>query len=271
MINLRVYSAIALASAVLAGCGAPAPEVSRGYGAAASLPATVTLAPRFLDNKPHEWAGRTPWNYAVHGVDVSKWQGDIDWSTVRASGASFAFIKATEGDDHTDDLFQRNWRAAAAAGIPRGAYHFYYFCSTPGDQAAWFMRNVPKERGSLPPVLDIEWNNHSRTCRRFPAPEIVRAEMLVFLQILERHYGQQPIVYVTPDFYRENRLGELRGVTFWLRSVAGHPSEVYPGSDWHFWQYTGTGRVPGIPGEADINAFAGTPAQWRAWLAAHML
>lgn len=270
---MRVLSALALSAALLAGCGAPAPEVSRSYGAAASLSAVSLPAtpPRFDDHKPHDWIGRSPWNYSVHGIDVSKWQGDIDWATVRASGVSFAFIKATEGDDHSDEAFARNWRAAAAAGMPRGAYHFYYFCSTPADQAAWFIRNVPRERGALPPVLDVEWNSHSRTCRRFPAPEIVRAEMRAFLNIVERHYGQRPIIYVTPDFYRDNDLAQMNGATFWLRSVAGHPSEVYPGSDWHFWQYTGTGSVPGVAGKTDINAFAGSPAQWRSWVASHTL
>jgi lysozyme len=250
------------AALALVACGGPAPEASR---------AVTTTAPRFLDHKPHDWTERTPWHYPVHGIDVSKWQGEIDWPQVRRSGASFAFIKATEGGDHLDERFAQNWRAAAAAGVPRGAYHFYYFCRPASEQAAWFIRNVPRERGALPPVLDMEWNHLSRTCPYRPDPETVRAEMAVFLAMVGRHYGQTPIVYVPPDFFRENDLGRVRGVTFWLRSVAGHPSAVFPGQEWRFWQYTGTGRVPGIVGPADINAFAGSPADWRAWLARHAL
>ncbi len=249
-------------AAALAACGSPAPEVGRSV---------ATSAPRFDDHEPHDWSDRTPWHYPVHGIDVSKWQGEIDWPRVRASRASFAFIKATEGDDHADDRFAANWRAAARAGVPRGAYHFYYFCSSAADQAAWFIRHVPKERGALPPVLDMEWNHLSRTCPYRPGPAVVRAEMGVFLATVARHYGQRPVVYVTPDFYRENELGRLSNVSFWLRSVAGHPSATYPGQDWAFWQYTGTGVVPGIAGAADINVFAGSPGQWRAWVARHSL
>ena len=73
------------------------------------------------------------------------------------------------------------------------------------------------------------------------------------------------MIYTTVDFFAENRLYELRGYPFWLRSVAGHPSEVYPGQRWAFWQYTGTGLVDGIDGLTDLNVFAGTPGQIQAW------
>ncbi len=258
--------ALALAAAALVACGSPAPEISRGVG-----PGAMTSAPRFVDLDPHDWTDRSPWNYPVHGVDVSRWQGDIDWNRLRASGAAFAFIKATEGDDHADDRFAANWRAAQRAGVPRGAYHFYYFCSSAADQAAWFIRNVPREPGALPPVLDVEWNAKSRTCRLRPGPEVVRTEMGVFITAVRRRYGQRPVVYVTPDFYRENELWRISGVSFWLRSVAGHPAATYPGQDWAFWQYTGTGMIPGIDGPADINVFAGSPTQWQAWVAEHRL
>ena len=86
--------------------------------------------PRFDDNDPHEWAWTAPWSYAVHGTDVSKYQTSIAWSDAKAAGISFAFIKATEGGDRVDDNFAENWQRAKAAGVPRGAYHFFYFCRT---------------------------------------------------------------------------------------------------------------------------------------------
>ena len=129
--------------------------------------------------------------------------------------------------------------------MPRGAYHFYYFCRTPAEQAAWFMNHVPRDRSALPPVLDIEWNHQSRTCRRFPDPETVRAEARSFLQLLTAYYGKRPLIYTTVDFYRDNELWKLDGHHFWLRSVAGHPAEVYPGQRWAFWQYTGHRRRRG--------------------------
>ena len=151
--------------------------------------------PRFGDRDPHEWTGRAPWTYAVHGVDVAKYQNDIDWRALRQGGISFAFIKATEGGDRVDERFHQNWREAKAAGVPRGAYHFYYFCRPAHEQAAWFIRNVPRDPDALPPVLDMEWNPFSPTCRLRPPAAAVQAEMRTFLRIVERHYGRKPIIY----------------------------------------------------------------------------
>lgn len=221
--------------------------------------------PNFHDTDAHEWEGRTPTHYPVHGIDVSKWQGPIDWKSAQTAGVAFAFIKATEGGDYVDPMFDFHWASAQQAGVRHGAYHFYYFCRTAREQARWFIENVPRDVSALPPVLDMEWNHASRTCRLRPAPEKLRSEAKLFLDILERHYGRRPIIYTTVDFYHESGIGDLRNTDFWLRSVAGHPSEVYPGEDWTFWQYTGTGVVPGITGPVDINAFAGSVAQWESW------
>lgn len=225
----------------------------------------AAVAPRFADSDPHDWTGIVPWHYQVHGIDVSKYQGDIDWRRVRAAGIDFAFIKATEGGDHTDDRFAENWTAARAAGLPRGAYHYYYFCRPALEQAAWFMTHVPNDPSALPPVLDLEWTHRSRTCPLRPPAETVRAEALRFMQALTAYYRKRPIVYTTPDFYRENELWRLHGYNFWLRSVAGHPTDVYPGQRWAFWQYTGTGHVDGIAGPTDLNVFAGSRSQMMQW------
>jgi lysozyme len=225
--------------------------------------------PRFGDRDPHQWKSRTPWSYPVHGTDVAKYQNRVDWEKLRRERLAFAFIKATEGGDRLDERFAENWRAARQAGIPRGAYHFYYFCRPAIEQAAWYIRNVPKERSSLPPVLDMEWNPASPTCKLRPDPEIVRAEMKVFLDAVARHYGKKPIIYTTIDFFEDNDLSRIRSYPFWLRSVAGHPDDKYGGLPWTFWQYTGTGIVPGIEGDADLNAFNGDTDDWRKWLTAN--
>lgn len=221
--------------------------------------------PRFEDSDPFEWARRSPRSHPIHGIDVSRWQGDIDWATARRSGVSFAYLKATEGGDVLDPQFKSHWRAAKRAGVPRGAYHYFYFCRPAAEQARWFIRNVPKDASALPHVLDMEWNHHSKTCTKRPSGATVRAEARRFLAILERHYGKRPVIYTTVDFHRDTGIGALSGTEFWLRSVAGHPKEVYPGQRWTFWQYTGTGSVPGIVGDVDINAFAGSPEHWLEW------
>ncbi|WP_261398010.1 GH25 family lysozyme [Maritimibacter alkaliphilus] len=227
----------------------------------------ATGIPRsFGDTKPHEWDSIRPDRYPIHGIDAARYQGDINFFAARNAGINFAWLKATEGGDYLDPGFPRNAPRARAAGVAVGAYHFYYFCRTAREQARWFIENVPRVPGDLPPVLDMEWNHQSRTCKRRPDAATVRDDIRTFSSIVAQHYGTAPVVYTTPDFYEHNQLGLLRGTEFWLRSVAGHPSERYPQERWTFWQYTGTGVVPGIDGIVDINAFAGDPVSWRAWL-----
>jgi lysozyme len=222
---------------------------------------------RFRDARPISFGSASPRKLAVHGVDVSRWQGDIDWETLRTQGANFAYIKATDGGDHLDPMFKTNWRKAKEAGLKRGAYHFFYWCRTAGEQADWFIRNVPKEAGALPPVVDVEWNGGS-SCKRRIARARVLEKMQVFLDKLERHYGQRPIIYTAPDFYRDNLRGELLDYPFWLRSVAAHPAKVYPGRKWLFWQYSGSGLSDGVDGKIDLNVFHGSEDDWRDWVEA---
>ena len=251
---------------VLAGCvggsrsQAPAPEET----------ITVTSS-NFSDADPIDWPGRSPDRYPVHGIDLSRFQTSVDWPTARANGVNFAFIKATEGGDMLDPMFESHWRGAGEAGVKRGAYHFFYHCRPAAEQARWFIKTVPKTPGALPPVLDMEWTPTSPTCTIRRDGATIREEARIFLSILERHYGQRPMIYTTVDFYEDTELWRLEGVEFWLRSVADHPHSVYDGSSWHFWQYTSTGLIPGIAGKVDINVFAGSKAAWARWLGARTL
>lgn len=224
---------------------------------------------RYGDRDPQDFGSNHPGKHEVHGIDLSKWNGtDIDWAALKKAGVSFVFIKGTEGKDRIDSAFRTHWRNAAAAGIPHAAYHFYYFCSTPEEQADWFIANVPKEANMLPPVLDMEWNHASPTCKLRPDPETVRDVMRRFMNRVEAHYGRKPIIYTSVDFHRDNLVGAFNGYHFWLRSVAAHPSAIYPGRRWTFWQYTSTGLIPGVKGELDINVFSGSAKHWNSWVAA---
>ncbi|AUW42721.1 glycoside hydrolase family 25 protein [Rhizobium leguminosarum] len=220
----------------------------------------------FRDAKPINFGSTSPRKLAVHGVDVSRWQGEIDWETLRRQGANFVYIKATDGGDHLDPMFKKNWRRAKEAGLKHGAYHFFYWCRTAGEQADWFIRNVPREANALPPVIDVEWNGES-SCKRRISPTRVREKMQVFMDKLERYYGQRPIIYTAPDFYRDNLKGQLLDYPFWLRSVAAHPSKVYPGRKWLFWQYSGSGLSDGVDGKIDLNVFNGNESDWHDWVA----
>ena len=254
----RLLFAILATATLLAGCS------TTDY----DLMETASVAtPRFQDNDPQAFGYNHPHRHEVHGIDVSKWNGDIDWRSVKKSGVSFAFIKATEGADRIDPAFESNWRNAAAAGVPHAPYHFYYFCSTADAQADWFIRSIPKSSMHLPPVLDVEWNPSSPTCKYRPPAAVVRAEMKKFMDRLEAHYGKRPIIYTSVDFHRDNLIGHFDNYHFWVRSVAAHPKDIYEARRWAFWQYTSTGIVPGIKGQTDINVFSGTAKNWNQWVA----
>ena len=230
-------------------------------------PKAGVVAANFRDSDPHPWADPSPARYPVNGIDVSKFQTSVDWQKARANGVNFAFIKATEGGDQADPLFDSHWRAARRAGVATGAYHFYYHCRPAIEQARFFIANVPRTAGALPPVLDMEWTPTSPTCRIRRDAATIKADARIFLNAVEAYYGQRPIIYTTVDFYRDNTMWTMGGTEFWLRSVAANPKDVYAGQTWHFWQYTSTGIVPGIAGNVDINVFNGSKSDWAHWLA----
>jgi lysozyme len=233
-----------------------------------AIPLGEPVAPNFRDADPVDFGRQSPDRYGVHGIDAARFQTSIDWAQARRNGVNFAFLKATEGGDLVDPAFRDHWRGAGEAGVARGAYHFYYFCTSPEDQARWFIRNVPRSKGMLPPVLDMEWNAFSPTCaHRRPAGHEVRDEMRRWLRIVEQHYGQRPIIYTTPGCYEDAGLDTFRGYEYWLRTTAKSPDEAFPGERWRFWQYSATGLIEGIAGKVDLNAFSGSPAEWQSWLA----
>jgi lysozyme len=255
--GFRVAAAV-VAGLALSACSAIGGDVEvQRTALTTSVPAGAGLS------SPLTGAITTPDDHAIQGIDVSKYQGPVDWASVRSAGVSFAYLKATEGGDRVDDRFAENWAAAKAAGVPRGAYHFYYFCRTGAEQAAWFIRNVPADPEALPPVLDMEWNHLSPTCKRRPPAAEVQREMATFLRIVEKHYGKRPVIYTSVDFHRDVLVGAFETHHFWLRSVAGHPSLKFGGDrNFAIWQHTATGRVAGVNGDVDRNVFMGSPANW---------
>jgi lysozyme len=202
----------------------------------------------------------------IHGIDVSKWQGRIDWASVRDAGTQFAFIKATEGGDHFDERFLENWHGAKRAGVPRGAYHFMFWCRPAEQQAAWFKRIVPADPGAMPPVLDVEWNGESRLCPGKIPRDKALAMIRTMLHEMEAHTGKRPIIYTDITFHQDILEGELLDYPHWVRSTAAEPHARYRDRHWTMWQYTTTGRVPGIKGAVDRNAFYGSEAEWMAFL-----
>ncbi|MEN8158507.1 MAG: GH25 family lysozyme [Myxococcota bacterium] len=191
----------------------------------------------------------SPDAFPVRGIDVSHHQGPIDWGRVADAGIEFAYIKATEGRDFRDPRFEANWAAAGTAGIARGAYHFFTFCSDGRAQAEHFLRVAPPASGALIPVADVEFVGN---CMGWGDLGAVRARLGAFLERVQRAWGVPPILYVTPDAHRRVLAGQFRSHPVWLRSVEETPAvDAFGG--WLVWQFSETGAVPGIRGPVDLN------------------
>lgn len=216
------------------------------------------------DNDPHDGVRRA-WGLPIQGLDVARYQGRIDFNAARAGGVHFVFIKSTEGKDYIDPNFYDNWNGARQAGMARGAYHFMTWCSLASEQAAWFIQKVPNDPDALPPVLDLEWNNHS-SCKNKHNRADVLEKVRVMLAAMERHTGKVPIIYTDMNFYRDILAGEHFDSSFWLRSTAAEPHLKYNDRPWLFWQWTQTGTMSGIRTEVDRNAFYGGETEWVQFL-----
>lgn len=183
--------------------------------------------------------------YAVRGIDVSHHQKEIDWKRVAADDVDFVFMKATEGGDWVDRLFQRNLAEARAAGLRVGAYHFYRFNKTGAEQARNFLATVPRDADLLPPVVDIEFSGNGADR---PTIDQLRKELADFLALVEPAYGKQAIIYIIGEaetMYADALPDRQR----WVRSLLKHPGH----ENWLMWQYHNMGRVDGIVGDVDLN------------------
>lgn len=181
------------------------------------------------------------------GIDVSAHQGKIDWPTVKGAGIDFAYIKASEGGDWVDDHFQENWSGAGAAGLLRGAYHFFTLQRPGADQAENFLKTAPPEAASLPPVVDLEFGGNGADR---PPREVIVRELGIFLERVEAAHKRPAILYLMPEFEQAYAVYREFPRRLWLRSLLARPPAEW---QWTLWQYTPVGRVAGIEGNVDLN------------------
>jgi len=200
-------------------------------------------------------------DYPVRGVDVSSFQGAIDWPTLVSSGSlRFAFIKATEGAHTHDTRFLQNWTAAKGR-VARGAYHFFSFCSSGEEQAQNFLHFLP-DNGELPPGVDVEFTGN---CKHYPPFSSVRDQLHIFLNELESSTHRKPVIYVNRTSYAAIIEGHFDGYPLWIREVITGPP-VGQFSELAIWQYAGNGRVDGVKKLIDLDAFIGTKKEFERLL-----
>ncbi|KFC70219.1 Phage lysin, glycosyl hydrolase, family 25 [Devosia sp. LC5] len=216
------------------------------------------------DSRPHSGVDRAR-ALPIQGIDVARYQENVDFAAAKGDGIRFVYLKSTEGKDYIDPNFLRNWDGARQAGMPRGAYHFMNWCSSAEEQAAWFTLMVPNDADALPPVLDLEWQNGSR-CPNKASRVDTLAKVRLMLDAMERHTGKLPVIYTDINFHRDIMENESFPNMFWLRSTANEPQERYVNRTWTFWQWTQTGIVRGVRGDVDRNAFFGSESDWQVFL-----
>ena len=204
-----------------------------------------------------------PDSYLIHGIDVSRHQGNINWKEVQQMSVKrvkigFAFMKATEGLGRVDEQFKRNWFHAQETGMPRGAYHFFIASKSGKAQAVNFIETVKLSKGDLPPVLDVEQTNGASIAD-------LQQRVADWLQMVEKKYGVKPIIYTNADFYTHFLAGRFDDYPLW---VAHYLVKDKPRIQrkWHFWQHSETGRVNGIEPYVDFNVFNGDSTAFRKLL-----
>ena len=195
-----------------------------------------------------------PAGYSMHGIDVSHYQGDINWKMLEQTRqgkfpVQFIFMKATEGGDFSDDKFVANFDSAKAHGFIRGAYHFYNPKTDADKQADFFIRSVKLEPGDLPPVLDIE--------KKGKDVKKLQQDLKIWLRKVESHYGVKPIIYASYKFktkYLNDSIFDT--YPYWIAHY--YVDSVRYQGEWKFWQHTDVGTLPGINEKVDLNVFNGS-------------
>ena len=202
----------------------------------------------------------------MRGVDVSSYQGYIDWKEIEDNDIDFAFIKATEGSNFRDKMFRDNIENVADTGIAAGAYHFMSFESDGKRQAENFISTVDGDKIKLPPVIDLEL--YGKYSDKPPSASYVREILDVMVEMLYDEYGVYPIIYTNRRAYSLYVSGGYRDCDIWLCDLVKEPA-LPDGREWTFWQYSHTEILSGYDGEEehiDMNIFNGTHTDFRKYV-----
>ena len=189
--------------------------------------------------------------YGFQGVDVSEDQGVVDWWTVKAGGADFAYLRATYGADGRDERFATNWADTYAAGMRRGALHVYSLCRLAADQANNFNTTVPRVTDALPPAVEIDFDPD---CNSRPVRNVVLGEIRRFLTMVEAHTGKPALIKISKQFEATYQVTSAIPRTVWAVQDFFPPD--YTARPWRMWQANDMRRIDGINGAVRWNVVA---------------
>lgn len=188
---------------------------------------------------------------AVVGVDLSKWQGAVDFAKIRAAGNTYVFVKVSQGATGVDPDYARNIAGARAAGLYAGSYHFYATDHDAQSQFDNLSGHLDLKPGDLPPVVDIE------VLAQNSLPGMDQ-QLQQFLSLIEGRYAVKPILYSGQNFASQYLKG-FSAYPLWLAEYTSAPAPRMPPdwSAWTFWQYSQSGSVAGVSGAVDLDRFNG--------------
>ena len=202
--------------------------------------------------------------YPVRGVDVSAYQGTIDWKKLSEQNIQFAYIKATEGSEFVDEKFQENYKNAQETDLKIGAYHFFSYDSEGATQAENFINNVEKIDNMLPPVIDVEFYGEYE--KNNPDKEKTQEQLRILIDKIKENYEVSPIIYATNESYELYIANNFEDCEIWIRDIIKSP-DLPDNREWTFWQYTNREILDGYQGEEtyiDMNVFNGTQEEFAA-------
>ena len=188
------------------------------------------------------------------GIDVSRWQGEINWGMVAAAGYRFAVIRATAGNYYTDYHFFVNWDGAREAGLLVSAYHVVAPERPADSQIERFFDTLDGRSSDLPLVLDVELS-------REVDPENIAACVQACADLTEQEDGRKPVIYTARWFWDHNvpDRPDWAEYDLWVANYGvDTPSLPRGWEEWVFWQYSDHGQVPGIDAATDLNWFNGS-------------
>ena len=197
------------------------------------------------------WAARwTPDRaiYPTQGVTIDAGNGDVQWGSIKAAGADFAYVMGTDGTRGIDAKFTHNIVAAREAGVQTGAIHRYSLCQLATDQAANFIRHVPRRADALPAVV---WLDYDDRCPDRPTRSLLLSELATFLAQIEAHMGKRSLIAPGPAFEFDYQVTKGIARTIWLRRDFFEPD--YAAHPWAMWQANNYVRLSGANGTVGWN------------------
>lgn len=197
------------------------------------------------------WAARwTPdrSRYPIQGVTIDAGNGTVHWGSIKAAGADFGYMMATAGNKGVDTMFIRNMAGAREAGIQAGAIHRYNLCQLATDQAANFIRHVPRRADALPAVVWLDYDNR---CPDRPTRALLLSELATFLAQIEAHMGKRSLIAPGPAFEADYKVTSGIARTAWLRRDFFEPD--YAAHPWAMWQANDYVRLSGADGTVGWN------------------